>query len=193
MRRKGEKGVTLTELLVVLAVISVFALITIPAFRDFMNAFKAKSTAVQIRDVVRLGRQIAVARKSRVLAQINEADNVYDAWEELSSPLNTVKDQPENSIRPIPTVPRFLNIEGVWANGGVGKVSGTTHTFQMNSDGTVVRDGAAATESQWCVLVSMRVNARRTDKWTVFMRQSGKVTLRFNDDEQAANYCDWPD
>jgi len=185
MRRKGEKGITLTELLVVLAIISVFALITIPAFRDFMNAFKVKSTALQMRDVVRLGRQIAVARKGRVVTMVDldarppSSIGAYDAWNEESDPWNDVKDGTEKSIRPIPGVPRFVQILEVDRNNGDPITSGQVY-FHLESNGTIQRVGAGATESRWCILVEMRINSKRTDRWWVFLQNTGKADHRFN-------------
>ena len=186
MRRKGEKGISLTELLVVLAVISVFALITIPAFRDFMNAFKVKSTAFQIRDVVRLGRQIAVAKKGRVVTMIDldarpaSGQGAYDAWDERSSPWDEVKDGTEKSIRPIPGVPKFVKILQVDRNNGDPITSGQVY-FHLESNGTIERSGAGPTETRWCVLIEMRINSKRTDQWWVFLQNTGKADHRFNE------------
>lgn len=189
----GQRGVTLVELLVVLAIVGVFAIITIPAFRDFMNAFKVKSTAVQIRDVVRLGRQIAVAKKSQVVAAINKDDEVYDVWEDDDE--DETKDAGEDSVRPVPPVPRLVDIKEFHSNvSGKDPIGVSEMKLLLQSDGTVRRNGcdpSTCTESQWCISVEMEINTSRADHWTVFIKQSGKATLRYNEDDTNSGYCKW--
>lgn len=192
MRRKGERGVTLTEMLVVLAIISMFAFITIPAFRDFMNAFKVRSTAFQIRDVVRLGRQRAVAKKRTVAAEVvagTSEDASYDAWEDLDN--DQVQDPTEGSIRPVPPVPRFVDIVGVYSDQG--QLAGGVLNLAMASDGSISRPACAdpCAEAQWCVQVEMQINSTRTDRYTVLLRQSGKANVCRGEQTGDVGFCTW--
>lgn len=194
MLRKGEKGFTLTEMLVVLAIIAMFAFITIPAFRDFMNAFKVRSTSFQIRDVVRLGRQRAVAKKRVVAARITPGtsdDAEYDAWEDLDE--DSIQDADENSIRPVPPVPRYVDIVGVYSNNHPnGFADGVPLILALASDGSISRPACTdpCTEAQWCVQLEMVINRNRTDRYTVLMRQSGKADI-CRGEVPGGSFCTW--
>ena len=64
--RDAERGVTLTELLVVLAIVGLLVLITVPAFMDWMRAYKVRTAAEAVQGDLRLARNVAVARNSDV-------------------------------------------------------------------------------------------------------------------------------
>ena len=179
MGRRSERGVTLPELLVVLAIIGLFALITIPAFRDFLNAFAVKTAAMQVRDVSRLSRQMAVARKSTVDSQLVQTagSEGYKAWQEKDAPNDWAKESDEDMVRPLVTIPKGVNVKWVKANGD--RTLGGDIYFRFNSDGTIGRKDGAADESQWCILLEKKINNNRTDRWMIVFKLSGKTSIRY--------------
>jgi prepilin-type N-terminal cleavage/methylation domain-containing protein len=65
-RRGSERGVTLTELLVVLAIIGFLVMVTVPAFAEWLRAYKVRTAAHQIQGDLRLARNVAVAKNADV-------------------------------------------------------------------------------------------------------------------------------
>lgn len=56
---KHSRGFTLTEMLVVIAIIGIIAVVGIPAFQNYMHAFKLRTTANQVVNDLRFARQMA--------------------------------------------------------------------------------------------------------------------------------------
>jgi len=65
-RRGSERGVTLTELLVVVAIIGFLVMVTVPAFAEWLRAYKVRTAAHQIQGDLRLARNVAVAKNADV-------------------------------------------------------------------------------------------------------------------------------
>ncbi len=64
--RNAERGVTLTELLVVLAIVGLLVMVAVPAFLEWMRAYRVRTTAEAVQGDLRLARNVAVARNSDV-------------------------------------------------------------------------------------------------------------------------------
>ncbi len=64
--RACERGFSLPELLVVLAIIGILVAVTTPAFAQWLRAYKVRTTAEAMQGTLRLVRNVAVARASNV-------------------------------------------------------------------------------------------------------------------------------
>lgn len=193
--RPSERGFSLPELLVVLGIIGLLALVAGPAFKDFLLAFKVKTASTQIQGIYRLGRQVAVARKGRVLVDIKGSTESYNAVVDVKrdgggNPSETGNyndniDITEESIRPIAPIATGVDVVHVSNN-----ANGTTYadaTFRLSPDGTIGRvlnpgtgDQVLATnETEWKILLRRQINNRRRDDWEVVLQRSGKVSLKY--------------
>ena len=179
IRKRGERGFTLPELLVVVAIIGLFALVTIPSFRDFLNAFKIRTAAMQIRDTSRLGRQVAVAKKIFAVGIVDLDEETYRVWKDEDK--DETKDPGEEYVKPEPVIGFGIDIVKVKANTSYEATSGTVE-FVMETDGTIGRKGGAAAESQWCIFMKKQINSVRVDHWMIVIKLSGKITSRFKID-----------
>jgi prepilin-type N-terminal cleavage/methylation domain-containing protein len=187
MGRKRERGITLPELLVVLAIIGLFALIAIPAFRDFLNAFRVKTAAMQVRDTTRLARQMAVARKTTTMTQLTTTagSEGYFAWEDENDN-QTFDAASEEIVRPLVVIPEGVTVLRATSNQHQSQLSSPVK-LEISSDGTIGRVGAGPGESQWCYILEKKVNHRRTDRWMITFKLSGKSELTFNPDDPTGN------
>jgi prepilin-type N-terminal cleavage/methylation domain-containing protein len=64
--RSAERGVTLTELLVVVAIIGALVVVVVPSFNNWLRAYKVRTSAEAIQGDLRLARNVAVARNSNI-------------------------------------------------------------------------------------------------------------------------------
>lgn len=74
-RTQRERGYTLTELLVVLAIIGLFSLITVPQFVSMYRSSVVKGSMREFTSMVRKARQIAATRNERVRVRFRTATN----------------------------------------------------------------------------------------------------------------------
>src|SRR6185369_5266530 len=70
-----ERGYTLTELLVVLAIIGLFSLITVPQFVSMYRSSVVKGSMREFTSMARKARQIAATRNDRVRVRFRTATN----------------------------------------------------------------------------------------------------------------------
>ena len=172
--RRSERGFSLPELLVVIGIIGLFALMAIPAFRDFLQAFKVRTSATQIQGIFRLGRQVAVARKGTVIVEITGTTEKYNAAVDANS--NNTIDANEEPLRPIVPIAQGVDIVQSSATGGS---YWEDAKFALASNGTVNRVGCGSgcNETEWNVLLRRVVNAHRKDEYTITISRAGKVKL----------------
>lgn len=70
-----DKGVTLTELATVLAVTAVLALMAVPSYKTMIAHGESASVASEVASQLRMARQLAMARRERLLIRFNEAQH----------------------------------------------------------------------------------------------------------------------
>ena len=75
--RAHERGVTLIELVVVLALIGTMALITVPNFISIYQSSRVKATARSMITDVRNARQLAISGNTRTRLAFNTGTNVH--------------------------------------------------------------------------------------------------------------------
>jgi general secretion pathway protein H len=115
MKRRGEKGLTLIEIAVVLAIIAIMGLFMAPAIGEWIDNFRIRQAARDISSTLQEAKMKTISTKSA-----NSVD--------FSTTYNTYTLQPEGKVS---HVPRGVNIESVTA---------TTISFYPNgtsSSGTI--------------------------------------------------------
>jgi len=70
-RMSGDKGGSLTELMAVLAIITIMVVMAVPTYKAFIARAQARSVAVEIMSELRLARQLAMARRERLLVRFD--------------------------------------------------------------------------------------------------------------------------
>lgn len=75
--RSRERGITLTELLIVLAVVAIIILVVVPAFVEWMRAYRVRTAAHQVQAELRLARNVAVALNSSVSVRFRRGEALW--------------------------------------------------------------------------------------------------------------------
>jgi prepilin-type N-terminal cleavage/methylation domain-containing protein len=70
-RCSGESGRTLTELMIVCAIIGIMAAIAGPSHKAMTSRAQARSAATEIASELRMARQLAMARRERLLVRFD--------------------------------------------------------------------------------------------------------------------------
>jgi prepilin-type N-terminal cleavage/methylation domain-containing protein len=82
--RKNQNGVTLTELMVVLAIISVGAAIAVPTYVNYLPLLKLRSATRELISDLRYTRQLAVTTNTRHRL-VFTSDTVYQVQQDTSA------------------------------------------------------------------------------------------------------------
>ena len=70
-RSIGDKAGTLAELMTVLAIIGILAAMAVPSYKSMVARAEGRSVAAEIASQLRLARQLAMARRERLLVQFD--------------------------------------------------------------------------------------------------------------------------
>jgi len=73
-RLSRQSGRSLTELLIVVAIIGIMAAMAGPSYQAMTARAQARSAAVEIASVLRMARQLAMARRERLLVRFDLSD-----------------------------------------------------------------------------------------------------------------------
>lgn len=69
-----QSGRSLTELLIVLAIMGIMAAMAGPSYQTMADRAQARSVAAEIASTLRMARQLAMARRERLLVRFNLAE-----------------------------------------------------------------------------------------------------------------------
>jgi prepilin-type N-terminal cleavage/methylation domain-containing protein len=146
-----QRGYSLTEVLLVLAVLGIALAVTIPAMSQFMRSYSAKVSADEFVGHLRLARHLSIARHTPVSFTVNS--NSYSLPDWAAGNLATA---PQRSYD---------------LAGAVSVVSGTgTVTFQP--DGTVSAGSGT-------IRLEIDLNSDFTGRYDVEVSASGKVSSTY--------------
>lgn len=209
--RRGARGFTAMETLVVLALLGMMLLLSIPALMDFFRAMKVRTGAQRLVSHMRLCRQIAVTRRARVAMVLEggSLDPTYRAWEEEAPyDFDKASDEPW-VIRPH----AHLKQDRVWLTEAYddpttpGAGHDETFTSVLEDDtlrlwfypnGQVLRvtgaDPISTVQTDTLIRTRLRgrVNADRCDEWEVSFNRPGKVEADWKKLEDGAVPDDCP-
>ena len=76
---RGERGFSITEMLLVLAIMGIFITFAGPAFTESYRAYRVRSTALELSDVLRAVRQVSVSTRIPHSVVVDTAAGTY-SW-----------------------------------------------------------------------------------------------------------------
>jgi prepilin-type N-terminal cleavage/methylation domain-containing protein len=124
--RRGEKGITLIEIAVVLAIVAIMAVFMAPAIGEWFDNFRIRQTARDISSTLQQAKMQTISTKTTNSVDFSTTNNTYTL-------------QPEGKVA---QVPRGVNIDSVTAATISFSPNGTSTT------GTITINNAEGKEYQ---------------------------------------------
>jgi prepilin-type N-terminal cleavage/methylation domain-containing protein len=158
--RQSERGVTLIELVVVMAIIAIMALFMAPSIGEWAAGFRLRGATKDLADTLQLARLKAISTRNQYRVQLTINDG--SAAESFVLQAGPSWNNDGASI----TLPTGVNIDNI-----DGTNTGTvTRTFNTNGTAT----GWAAGN----VTSTIFLENQRNDKYHVIISQTGMVRMR---------------
>ena len=101
---KGQKGFSLTELMIVISVITILAAIATPAMTDWLANYRLKVAASDVYSALQLAKSTALKENADVVIWFNTANNTYRAYLDNGVggggiPGNQIQDGTERTVK----------------------------------------------------------------------------------------------
>ena len=203
LRSARRDGFSLTEILIVVALIGIIALISTPAMLDFFKAMKVRTAAQRLVSHMRLARQVAVSRRNWVVFVVDgdTLPSSYRAWEDTNRDYMRQPDGADGMagtdddepwvVRPVSELERDdVTIEDAYNDTTPGTaddqfsssesvMSSGRLTLRFAPDGQVQRIDSSNTPVNGDTLIRIRVDGvtgrNRLDRWYASVNRPGKV------------------
>jgi general secretion pathway protein H len=151
LRNHRQKGYSLVELLMVLAILGIALAITLPALGTYMRSYSARVGTDEFVSRMRLVRHLAIARHQPVSITVNAEDYSVPDWNDADIATADTRD--------------------FELPGGVSVVSGTG-TVTFRSDGT-------CTTGATTVRLEIAMNGEITARYDVAVSAAGKIKTTY--------------
>lgn len=158
----NNKGVTMIELAVVLAIIGIMALFMTPSLGEWVAGFRLRGAAKDLEDTLQQARlkAISTGNQYRVQLNINSGNGAETFILQENDPATGWTD--DGASITLPTGVNINNIDGVTA----GNINRT-----FNTNGTATGWGAASATS------SVFIENQRGDQYRVIISQTGIIKM----------------
>jgi len=155
-RGKGQRGVTFTEILAVVAILGIMMLVAIPNFSAMLKAYRASTAVQEMVSVLQRGRQLAVTKR--------EAHTFV------------VVATPTNTWTLTNTVTGAVVDSGVMPTGvSVEVAPGAAYAFNSNGRCTTPTTYTGSTPATQYVRIDATIQEDRLDRFTVEVSPVGRV------------------
>jgi prepilin-type N-terminal cleavage/methylation domain-containing protein len=180
----NAKGVTLIELIVVIAIIAISAAIAVPGMNGWMTKSKVNSEARKIYSVYQLARSEAIRNNSPVQVAIKWGQNEDPIGNYSLYPYNfycsyfsnkrvdCLFGSPSNCITPPTRIPEGLDMGPVWTGGNWDAVS--TTTWEYTSRGTFTIEDIGSEGQTFAIRSNEFPNYKKTFQFSL----GGSVTIK---------------
>src|SRR6187399_2128946 len=74
-RRMGSAGQSLTELVIVAAILGIVAAMAVPTYKSFHIGLQGRTAAAEIASTLRMARYLAMARRERLLIRFDLSEH----------------------------------------------------------------------------------------------------------------------
>ncbi len=153
----GQRGFSMTELIAVMAIMTIMAAISVPYLVKFRTPYRTDDQAIKMMDMMREAGQLALTRRRTVRFEIDLTDNSYKIIDEQGTATDTLvksipMDKPADvrvDVKPSgvtkPNPPNYTDI--TFSSDTVGHLAGSTSVTGHNvwvarfqRDGSVVNN-----------------------------------------------------
>lgn len=117
--KKSAKGYSITELLVVIAMIGLISLVAVPAFMSMRNSAKIKAAVTTFANKVRSAQQLAVTSNTMTKIRFRPGTGRYSLWQQ--------------TVDPTTYQTTWTKVGSTWTLEGAGN-SGTAETIYFDPD-----------------------------------------------------------
>ena len=148
---RKQNGMTITELLIVVALIGIVAMMAIPNFNAMMKSYQASTAVSEMIAMLHLGRQMAVSRRESYVFITFTTGN----WQLMDLSPATLKSA---------TLPDHMTVTAQAA-----------FTFDANGSCTNPTTYAGTTPSTQFIRVDAQITPGRIDRYTLEMSPVGRV------------------
>ena len=132
MKRRGEQGVTLIEIAVVLAIVAIMALFMAPAIGEWLDNFRIRQTARDISSTLQQAKMKAISSRLQYRVVFDVDNETYQLWKNDEVSGWVTEGDPN-------TVPRGVDIDNTGFTG---------HTVLFNSNGTSSENGSITIDNE---------------------------------------------
>lgn len=155
-RGASRRGVTLPEILAVLAIISILLLIAVPNFNAMMKAYRISTAVEELTSVLQRARQLAVTRREvhRLAIQASPANT----W--------TLTNIATGSVVDTGAMPPEVNLTVAPA---------AAYSFNANGACTTPTTYTGSTPTAQYVRIEGRIQGSRVDRYTIEVSPVGRV------------------
>jgi len=155
-RRHGESGVTLTEILAVVAILGILLLVAIPNFNAMLKSYRASTAVQEMVSVLQRGRQLAVTkREAHTFAVVATPTN---SW--------TLTNTVTGAVVDTGVMPTGVSVE---------VAPGSAYAFNSNGSCTTPTTYTGTTPSTQYVRIDATIQGSRLDRFTVEVSPVGRV------------------
>jgi prepilin-type N-terminal cleavage/methylation domain-containing protein len=201
-RALRQGGFSVSEMLVVIAIIGMMTLVTAPQLMNFWKSMKVRTAANKLVSHVRLCRQVAVARRSPVMLELRRTNTGvtprYFAWEERSASSSAEHLTKQAGEPWVVREERQMAADAVvlpdaWEDADPESALGDLQDSVIESDllrlkflsnGQILRvtAGNVIVQTDQSIRIRMQrpVTGSRTDQWDVVLNRVGKVSTKYN-------------
>jgi type II secretion system protein H len=205
---RRQAGFSISEMLVVVAIIGLMALISMPQFMNFFKSMKVRTAANRLMSHARLCRQVAVSKRTPVLLEIRRTNGTttprWMAWEERDENIERDANGADDTVNTVDDERWVVREEKQMAHDKVTLVDAWNDTtpadpldalteavtesdflrLKFLPNGQVQRVTAANveinTDNTIRVRMQRQVTSARVDQWDVTINRVGKVAGEFS-------------
>lgn len=165
VKKRHNKGVTLIELVVVMAIIAIMGLFMSPALGEWVAGFRLRGTAKDLEDTFQQARLKAISTRTPFRVQLNINSGSSPETFVLQNDPDDDPDQGWLNDGAVITLPKGVNIDNIdGATGG-----SINRTFRVDGSSYGWAAGSATS--------SIFIENQRGDKYRVIVSQTGIIRM----------------
>lgn len=151
---RNQRGFSLPELLLIIAIIGILAVVTIPNFNAFLKSYRCSTAVGKMVNAINLGRQLSVTRReAHTFTPVADPTNTWSLTNDVTSEVVMSGELPE----------------------GVDNTVAAAFTFDSKGACTTPTTYTGTTPTGQFVRVEGVIHSTRLDRFTLELSPAGRV------------------